>query len=132
MMNNSLLALNIGAVPTFSTSRSASIIDVTLASDCLLPLLNNWHVVVEEDFCSDHRLLQFEHPVCPPAVVPIKNYQKTDWSQQYKCGSWSVPDTWSEATLDAESEAFAALITTTVDANTPSFVPKARLQQCYW
>jgi hypothetical protein len=54
MMHNSLSALNIGAVAMFSTSRSSSIIDVTLASDCLLPVLDSWQVVLEEDSCSDH------------------------------------------------------------------------------
>jgi hypothetical protein len=78
MLNNSLSVLNTRGIPTFCTQRSASIIYVTLASDCLLPLTGNWRVVVETDFFSDHRLLQFELLVCPSPLAPVKNYLKTD------------------------------------------------------
>ena len=136
IMTNSLSVMNVGAKPTFCTSRGASIIDVTLASDNLVSLLEGWNVS-GEDFCSDHRLIAFQLNIAPPALAPVKNYQRTDWSQttmslQYKCSVWKAPRRWSEQILDAEAASFATLITSTVDANTPIFVPKSRLRQCYW
>jgi hypothetical protein len=124
-MANSLSVMNVGALPTFSTSRSASIIDVTLASDSLVALLDGWQVA-DEDFCSDHRLITFRLQIAPPSLAPVKNYQRTDWCQtvmslQHKCSSWKAPRWWTKQTLDAEAASLALLITTTVDANTPAF-----------
>ncbi len=48
--------MNRGNRPTFVTSNSQEVIDITVATICIGNLMKDWHVT-EEVSCSDHRYI---------------------------------------------------------------------------
>jgi hypothetical protein len=76
--DHDLSLVNTGTVQTFITSRASSIIDLTICSHSLLPLISGWHV--NPDYAgSDHRRIEFQlaHEVVKP---PCKwDFKRTNW-----------------------------------------------------
>ncbi|XP_066261184.1 uncharacterized protein [Euwallacea similis] len=60
MATNRLVAINRGPVPTFSTSRGNSVIDVTMGTEAIAREVGFWKVEVEREMLSDHRAIIFE------------------------------------------------------------------------
>jgi ribonuclease HI len=73
-----LQILNEGEEPTFVTSRSQQIIDITLANRMGAPLVSNWRVD-DADSMSDHRYICFDVAVPKMGRVEYRNPKATDW-----------------------------------------------------
>ncbi|XP_073990947.1 uncharacterized protein [Rhodnius prolixus] len=69
---------NVGLEPTFVTAARREVLDVTLASRCMLSKIAHRHVSSEPS-CSDHRLIRFD--ICtPPLVISrLRSPRETHW-----------------------------------------------------
>ena len=128
--------LNQGSLPTFQTSRASSIIDISLIHYQIHDLAHNW-VIDTDDFLSDHKCISFHLNICPPPPTRVKNWQKTDWNRfssimQARLSPWIPPLTWTQNTLDDETNLLTETIMKAVTESTPSFVPKFRLRRYKW
>lgn len=74
-----LMTLNRGRRPTFKNAVRSEVLDVTLASSDLWPLVHSWKVADEETF-SDHRLIKFCLRGHFPGREPYRNPRRTDWA----------------------------------------------------
>ena len=131
-----LAIINLGAEPTFETSRAKSHIDITLAHFNLCDLISDWRVS-STDFCSDHKCIEFEINLIQPSPTPVKNWQSTDWTMfesrvLSKGAKWESPMVWTESILDAETEQFTTEIYSALDKSTPSFIPRRKLRKNVW
>ena len=85
-----LQVINVGAVPTFCARRQGrdytSIVDVTLATERLAPLIGSWRVDPSMSDLSDHRPIVFSLNLAPQLASRPKpttrkyNTKKADWS----------------------------------------------------
>ena len=77
IVQNQLVVLNKGNVPTFQTSRAKSVIDVTLAYG-KYNHIHNWHVMENQYFFSDHKGINFQMTIghVPQPTVDVINFVK--------------------------------------------------------
>ena len=131
-----LSVLNTGSLPTFSTSRAQSIIDVSLVHVSLFDLAFNWYVS-RDDYLSDHKCLSFEMKLPQQSLSAVKNWRRTDWSlfasrMQRSGSNWDAPSQWDPVILDQEVSKLSMEITSCVDKCTPSFIPRLRVRKNRW
>ncbi|XP_050681184.1 uncharacterized protein LOC126976726 [Leptidea sinapis] len=77
LFSTNLNILNRGSEPTYVTARAQTIIDLTLATDHVSSLVNDWHVS-DEPSCSDHRWIRFNLRLNTKPALPRRNPRKTD------------------------------------------------------
>ena len=102
ILRNDAFILNTGSKPTFVTSRAKSIIDITLITNDLLNLVNDWKVEDEDTF-SDHKRISFELKLACPDRVKARSIENTDWKLFNKIlEGIKVPNLshWTEKELD--------------------------------
>lgn len=82
LMTNHLHVLNRGTIKTFSTNRSQTIIDITIANSKALDLLlNDWHVDMTVCSLSDHNYIRFSLGGYVPHKETFRNFKKADWGK---------------------------------------------------
>ena len=74
-IQNNLVVLNKGSVPTFKTIRAKSVIDITLAYG-KYSHIHNWHVMQNHYFFSDHQGIKFQMTV---GEIPCPTVDVTNW-----------------------------------------------------
>jgi ribonuclease HI len=132
-----LSLLNAGATPTFQTCRAESIIDISFVHSDLYDSMVSWQVL-EEDFFSDHKCIEFFMNFRQERLGPIKNWRLTNWLKVecdlHKVGTaWSAPLEWDATVLEDQLVSFNAAIVTAITKHTPTFFPARRLRQnCWW
>ncbi|CAB4038284.1 Hypothetical predicted protein [Paramuricea clavata] len=127
--------LNKGFTPTFITRRASSIIDITLCSEELAPLLADWKVSQEFHF-SDHRQISFTLPLVLPVLPKIWCFKRADWSKFEKeldslSESWSPPDSWSPNSLESEAGLLHKHLFAALGKSCPKTRPGAPRSQKY-
>ena len=70
--------LNTGGEPTFLTKTRSEVLDVTVCSPSLAPLINDWHVS-DEVVLSDHRLIRCKVAHTKTTVQWKRRVQNTNW-----------------------------------------------------
>ena len=103
--SNDLHLLNYGTEPTFYTVRDGveykSVIDITLSSTSMLPLLMDWRVTDEAE-CSDHKAIMFDLLVHRTIISPPRTRRyitnKTNWSR-FEFQVHNYKDKWSQALM---------------------------------
>lgn len=75
-----LTILNRGRVPTFVTKNREEVLDVTLASSCIVDQISSWKVSLTPSF-SDHRCIEFDLRGHVPKVVRYRDPRRTNWEQ---------------------------------------------------
>lgn len=76
-----LVIMNKGNIPTFVTKTRKEVLDITLCTNKVSSLIQNWHVS-EEPSCSDHRQIVFDIHA-PLIKQTYRNPRETNW-QGYK------------------------------------------------
>ena len=101
---NQFAVANVGDTPTFVTSRAQSIIDITLVSNTLLPMISEWRVHTKYNF-SDHRRISFKIDFENSVVQWRRNYNKANWQKFQlflkKAKSMHLPRVWTNCKLEA-------------------------------
>ena len=80
ILHNELSIINSGNVKTFVSTRGSSIIDLTLASPCLLTQIKGWYVEEKYQF-SDHRKIVFHLDFCTSKELWSQDLKKADWTK---------------------------------------------------
>ena len=78
IMANGLDTKNRGNKPTFVTTNSQEVIDITIATFYAGNLIKDWHIT-EEVSCSDHRYIRFTVRGIDHSVKTYRNPRSTDW-----------------------------------------------------
>ena len=78
IMQHALVLHNKGKTPTFETTRSASIIDVTLTCNHLANHVENWYVNLDHQM-SDHKRLEFELKLKISNKIAVRNFNRANW-----------------------------------------------------
>jgi len=73
-----LSVINQGCEPTFCVGNKQTVIDVTLASRCIMSEIFDWHAV-PEDSVSDHRKISFALQQDRRTSIKRRNVRKTNW-----------------------------------------------------
>ena len=118
-----LQVLNIGNIDTFVTTRASSIIDITLATTDILPLVTQWHVR-EDDAMSDHRLITMKVQTGEHTTKKGRNLARADWSlfkETLKTSTtkWVEPLRWNHSTIETELRHIMNEIDTALDIVAP-------------
>lgn len=105
-LKNNLTVANIGSNPTFMPSGPTgpqTIIDVTVASQKMLSIIENWEVF-EGDSHSDHKQIHFSLDPVDTETIMTRNKRKTNWkqfqSQLHKIKNMKLPDKLNHGQLD--------------------------------
>ncbi len=69
---------NRGNSPTFVTASRAEVLDVTLASREIAPLISEWRVLDDHSF-SDHKYIGFSLKASRPELKTYRNFRNTNW-----------------------------------------------------
>ncbi|XP_045453518.1 uncharacterized protein LOC123662762 [Melitaea cinxia] len=77
LLATKLNVINRGSEPTFVTSRSQTIIDLTLATEHVSEYISDWHVS-DDVSCSDHRWIKYNLEVTLTSPTPRRNPRKMD------------------------------------------------------
>lgn len=128
--------LNVGNTPTFQTCRASSIIDISLTHSLIFDRFKDWSVL-QEDYHSDHKLIQFSMNFQPILPIKVKNLIKCNWLDfesdlQSKGMNWRFPLIWDEKTLESEITKFNDDVQSSLDFNTPTFTIKYRVKKNAW
>lgn len=80
LSSSTLEFLNKGAIPTFTTARGQSVIDLSLSTHSLSRHIKEWKVSMEASM-SDHRHILFKLD-CPEqeTTLEFRNPRNTDWN----------------------------------------------------
>jgi len=122
---NQLQILNIGNEYTFETSRSRSIIDVTLVNNRAKHRMHSWNLDTQ-DSMSDHKYIEFTIDGLESSTKKFRNIRKADWSifkafinARFESGSpWLDPINADEA--DSMGKRITDLIIEALDKVCPS------------
>src|SRR6266496_610358 len=133
---HSLSVINVGSVPTFETVRARSIIDVSLVHDSLYNNCANWKVL-DKDFLSDHKCLEFFLNLCQPSPGPITDWRRTDFNafelELQQIGTrWTAPEAWAPSVLEDEVECFNTDVMSVLTKHSPTFLPGRRFRKHRW
>ena len=128
-IQNQLVVLNKGSVPTFQTCRAKSVIDVTLAYG-EYHHIHNWHVMENHYFFSDHKGISFQmtigkilHP-----TVDVINLAKFKEELVISEHSYSI---WTAETVEREALLLQQAIHDALDKSTHKTLVTAR-QAKFW
>ena len=79
ILQNNLKLCNVGSIPTFKTVRTkGTIIDLTMCSNKIANLVEDWKVV-EEDNLSDHKRIEFKLKIRYNSLVKVRSLERTNW-----------------------------------------------------
>jgi ribonuclease HI len=131
IIENSLLCLNQGAVPTFDCSRGQTIIDVSLASSDMSGMVNSWRVL-PNNMCSDHKCIEVKLQTNLETDF-FRSFKEVDWkafqercTNSIECQSW--PRLWTTTTIDTALEKLNRAVQGSLDNVAPLRKRPAKLK----
>ncbi|XP_049315737.1 uncharacterized protein LOC125779142 [Bactrocera dorsalis] len=132
-----LCICNRGNSPTFVTAGREEVLDLTLASHRIAPLISNWRVIDDHSF-SDHRYIGFSIDGEGPPRKSFRNPRNTDWEGYRRKLRQTLPrapgvDTLATAdVVDGWVEAFSSACITALESSCPLKTPKGRGKPQWW
>ena len=138
IFNQYLSVCNVGGAPTFFNRRSATHIDVTLASPRMAGRIINWQV--NEDFqFSDHHRIDFKITISIKQPNPVRVLDKGDWTSfqgemTTKSTEWTAPNQWSVQEIEEETTRLSEDINAALDVACPMIIPsyQTKLKPLWW
>ena len=127
--------LNRGNSPTFVTQRRQEVIDITLGSQSVIPLIKNWRVSTEPSL-SDHRHIRFNLDPAPRLEKSwYRNPRNTDWDAYRRTLSGKItgviqPKNTEE--IETSTKLLLAAITTSYESSCPLRRRKERSNVPWW
>ncbi|XP_014280334.1 uncharacterized protein [Halyomorpha halys] len=79
LLGHDLEVLNKGSKATFVNRVRAEVIDVTVATRQVGPMIKNWHVS-DEVSCSDNRYIRYDLTICDMTETVYRNPKMTNWA----------------------------------------------------
>jgi ribonuclease HI len=132
---NQLLSLNVGVEPTFVTSVRQTVIDVTMCSESVGGVIEDWHVSKEASM-SDHRYVRFNLLGSKPLAKRFKNPRKTNWIMYEELLRIGLQDTKKTVTnirdLELVSSQVQDIILDSFNAACPISSPRRSDQPPWW
>ncbi|CAH2097628.1 unnamed protein product [Euphydryas editha] len=131
LLATNLNVMNKGSEPTFVTSRSQTIIDLTLATEHASEYISEWHVS-DDVSCSDHRWIKYNLMVTLTPPEPRRNPRKMDRGRYeiqtaQKLKSVQLPDNHEHTTaIDNHINQVTNCLITSFEQTCPLSTPKAR------
>ena len=128
IMSYNITLLNKGKTPTFVTSRSSSIIDISLVFGNSADI-DSWEVITEHQF-SDHRMISFRVGQYKPKQ---KLLPKTDWVhfQNTIHTNFVHYSTWDNSTIEIESRRIENIILSNIN-NSTRMIPAKSFIDSWW
>ncbi|CAH2088502.1 unnamed protein product [Euphydryas editha] len=138
LLATNLNVINKGSEPTFVTSRSQTIIDLTLATEHVSSYISDWHVS-DDVSGSDHRWIKFNLVVTLTPPEPRRNPRKMDRGRYgiqtaQKLKGVELPDNHEHTTdIDNHINQVTNCLITSFEQTCPLSTPKTRqLYKKHW
>ena len=136
IIQSNLSIVNSGNEKTYVAPTGSSIIDITLISSEMLPLVKNWRVDLEHNF-SDHRKIIYRVDFSAFIEINTRSYKSKTWTTDFKrilgsktCGE--LPYIWNEEILDRELENLQAKILKALNVACPLKTVKIKPKPSNW
>ncbi|XP_069968546.1 putative 115 kDa protein in type-1 retrotransposable element R1DM [Bactrocera oleae] len=132
-----LFICNRGNCPTFVTASRAEVLDVTLASREIAPLIWKWRILVDHSF-SDHKYIGLSLDASRPKHRTYRNFRNTNWvlyCRKLRSALPTAPDRDSILSADAIEElveVFSSVSRSALESSCPLKTEKSRGKPPWW
>jgi ribonuclease HI len=132
ILGNDLAICNVGNHRTFFNRRSATIVDVTMASPELTDAIEDWRVVTEVTG-SDHHFISFTLTIST-TYKRVRNYNKGDWNIFTRAMEWRAyyPTRWDPDILEREADSLVEDLHDALNESHPKVVVSNRIRPFSW
>lgn len=78
LLSTDLMILNVGNKPTFVNKLREEVLDISLCSKEIFPLIHDW-IVTDSILTSDHKCINFKMCLDPIPPLLFRNPEATNW-----------------------------------------------------